>query len=380
MHAHATHIQLASSTDRVMQIEVSTSPDRTFTVEARHYVLACGGLENARLLLASRDLEPSGVGNRHGNVGRYYMSHMAGVIATIKLHDAERGFVYNYERDSQGVYCRRRLWVTPEAQLRTGTANGIGLLHQQAVEAVDHRNALFSASFLAKSYITAFKRRSLGEAVQVLRSDRSARRGHWLVVLRNLHLLVPEAARFGQRRWLARRRIPSLLGKPSGGQFDLLYNTEHTPNRDSRVELDSERDAFGIPRLTAHVAFSPLDFETVMQFHEQVARRLEVSGVGRLIYKREDVRAHLAEQVDYFNTKAHHIGTTRMSLRPEDGVVDANSRVHGIDNLYVTGSSVFPTSGHANPTLTIVALAVRLAAHLRNRVQVDDVAAKVAAR
>lgn len=366
MHAHAIQIHLdRTRKERVAGLDVATKPGAGFKVVAQNYVLACGGLENPRLLLASRDVEPAGIGNRHGNVGRFYMSHFVSSIASVELRDPSDAFIYDFERDAEGVYCRRRMWITPEAQRRTQMGNAIAFFHRPPIEDVQHQSALFSATYLAKSYGSAFGTRRVRGAFETLRRDRDARRDHWEVVLRDLHHAVPQTARLVQLRWLSGRRLPTILGEPAGNRFGLRYSTEHAPNPESRVELESRRDAFGLPRLSVHAAFSRLDFDTIVQFHELVAHRLEESGVGRLRYDQEDIRAELASYAERFYSHAHHLGTTRMSTAPDEGVVDRDSRVHGVDNLYVTGGSVFATGGHANPTLTIVALAARLADHLR---------------
>jgi choline dehydrogenase-like flavoprotein len=163
---------------------------------------------------------------------------------------------------------------------------------------------------------------------------------------------------------LVKRRLPSVLGTPTGNQIELFYHTEHAPNPDSRVRLDAIRDELGVPRLLTHVAFSDLDFDTVVRLHSIIDDRLLETGLGRVRYD-DDPRRLLEHHVTQFNSQGHHLGTTRMSRSPEDGVVDVDCRVHGVANLYVAGGSVFPTSSHANPTLTIVALAVRLADHLK---------------
>jgi choline dehydrogenase-like flavoprotein len=365
MHGHATRLDLSSDGSQIIGVRAATTPGHGFNVVADDYVLACGGLENARLLLASNDVEPRGIGNGHGNVGRYYMTHLMGVVGGIELSAGTQGLAYGFERDAEGVYCRRRIWVTPEAQKRAQTANAVAFLYRPNISDAGHRSALFSSTYLAKAYVTAFRRRGPRQVWEALRADRSARREHWLVVLKDLPRAVPEALRLFQQRWLTKRRLPSVLGRP-GSRIDLFYHTEHVPNPESRVELDTVPDDFGMPRLRTHIAFSPLDFDTVVTLHEAVARRLTETGLGVLRYHDTDVRAKLADHVKHFNSQGHHLGTTRMSARPEDGVVDPDCRVHGLANLYIAGGSVFPTGGHANPTLTIVALAARLADHLRN--------------
>jgi choline dehydrogenase-like flavoprotein len=159
-----------------------------------------------------------------------------------------------------------------------------------------------------------------------------------------------------------------VLAQPTGKRFELLYVTEHLPNRASRVGLDGERDRFGVPRLGVSVAFSDLDVETVVGLHDAIAARLVESGTGRLHYNRDSMPAAVRDNLAHFNSGAHHLGTTRMASNPKWGVVDADGRVFSLDNLFVCGGSVFPTGGHANPTLTIVALALRLSDLLKRKV------------
>lgn len=365
MYASAVHLQLAPDRQRLASVKAACGPGAEFDVTANDYVLACGGLENARLLLASNDVAPGGVGNENDNVGRYYMSHLSGVVAGVELRDADHGFTYGFDRDDEGVYVRRRLWVTAAAQSQAKIGNCTIQFDRPNIANAGHRSALFSSTYLAKTYLGALRTRSLKGARESLRSEAGALKEHWNAVVRGFPQLLPEAVHLVKDRWLAKRRLPIVLGTPSGNHFELLFVGEHTPNPESRVSLSAERDAMGMPRLSVHVAFSDLDVDTVVGLHEIIAARFTGSGTGQLRYETGDIRAKLTSYFGEFNSAAHHIGTTRMARRPEDGVVDRDSRVFGVDNLFVAGSSVFPTGGHANPTLTIVALALRLADHLK---------------
>ena len=128
--------------------------------------------------------------------------------------------------------------------------------------------------------------------------------------------------------------------------------------------MSAERDAFGLRRVTVLPAFSDVDIETIVELHRLLAERFDKTGLGRVEFNEARLREHASDYPRHFNSQAHHLGTTRMSGGPADGVVDANCEVHDVRGLFVMGGSVFPTGGHANPTLTIVALSVRLAAHL----------------
>ncbi len=365
--ASALRLVLSSDGGRVARVVAATAPGAEFSVEARDVVLAAGGLENPRLLLASNDVLPEGVGNSHGNVGRFYMSHVSNVVASVELNDPDAGFIFGFERDAEGVYVRRRLWVTPEGQASRQIGNAAAVFHRPDIADPSHGNSLFSSTYLAKTYIGALRENGVRGFRRALHSDAGLRSQHWRVLGRNMPRLAPDSVHLVQSRWLARRRLPMVLGQKTGRQFDLLVASEHTPNPNSRVTLGSDQDTLGMPRLCVHVAFSDLDTETVVGFFELVRARLTESRTGRGLWDSDALRAEVQERLAQFNSEAHHLGTTRMAARPEDGVVDADCRVHGVENLFVSGGSVFATSGQANPTLTIVALSTRLAAHLRSR-------------
>jgi len=141
-------------------------------------------------------------------------------------------------------------------------------------------------------------------------------------------------------------------------RFDLHVSMEPTPTPDSRVTLTDERDALGMPRVNLHWAFAPDDFQSIERGIEVLGRELGRAGVAR-VYRAK------AEDVQPILFGCHHMGTTRMHVDPSLGVVDAHGEVHGVSGLYVGGSSVFPAAGFSNPTLTIVALALRMAARLQ---------------
>jgi choline dehydrogenase-like flavoprotein len=365
LHAHATRLQLAPGGGSLEEVLAATSPGRAFRVRAKRYVLACGALENARLLLASNDVAACGVGNESDCVGRYYQSHLFGVVAWAQLRDPAHGFMYEFERDRAGVYCRRRFWLTPEAQRARRAGNAIGFFFRPPFGSAVHRSALFSATYLGKFFLTTLKRYSLREGWRRVRENRRALGEHFRVVLRNAPGLVPQVARLIRQRFFAKRRLPIVLTPRKANHFHLFYQSEHAPNRESRVVLHAEKDDFGMPRLDVRIRFGEADFATPIELHRVLKERFLASGVGDFHYDEDALRTKLAEEVHRFNSNAHHIGTTRMSDDPGHGVVDRHGRVHTVDNLYVAGASVLPTSSHANPTLTLVALTLRLAAHLK---------------
>jgi choline dehydrogenase-like flavoprotein len=124
-------------------------------------------------------------------------------------------------------------------------------------------------------------------------------------------------------------------------------------------------DDFGMPRLETRICFSEIDYHTIRTFISLFKERLETSGLGTFHLSDGDKEFLTHPELQQFNSNSHNIGTTRMAESPEQGVVNPNCKVHGVENLFIAGSSVFPTSSHANPTLMIIALALRLADHLK---------------
>ena len=227
-----------------------------------------------------------------------------------------------------------------------------------------HRDPLFSAAYLAKHYGHVARQGSPGAVLAALRASTDIQREHWDVIAGTRADSIRSMGRIFRDRYLAKRRLPSVLAPPSAAEHHILYQTEHAPNRDSRILLSGERDALGLRRITARPAFSAVDTETVIELHRVLAERFDKTGFGQVDFSEPRLREHLSDYPRHFNSQAHHLGTTRMSDGPSTGVVDVNCQVHDVHGLFVAGGSVFPTGGHANPTLTMVALAVRLAEHL----------------
>jgi choline dehydrogenase-like flavoprotein len=367
MHSHALHLQLEPGGRNVRHVEAATSPDHRFRVKARQVVVACGSLENARLLLASNDVLKQGIGNTHDLVGRYYQSHRFGVCGYAILKNPLKDFIYEFEKDAEGVYCRRRFWLTPQAQEREHTCNVVGFFFRSATSNAEHRNAMVSCVLLVKM-ILGGARRGPRRLLEILRDQRKELIEHAGIVIKDGPGIFGQLAAVVYTRLFQKRRLPMVLPPLKVNRFPLFFQTEHAPNRDSRVVLDPDsRDAFGMPRLDVQIRFSEIDHHTCRVFVELFRKRLEASGAGSFHVAEHEWRRLLHPEEFDFNSNSHNIGTTRMAFTPDKGVVDPNCKVFGIDNLYMAGASVFPTSSHANPTLMIVALALRLADHLKGQ-------------
>ena len=310
-------------------------------MQATTYVLAAGGLENPRLLLASTARSPRGVGNGSDLVGRYYLDHPRGEgLATVDLRDlaprqVERLLLLGEKSKSE--YGKVQLRVTfPETMQREETLLNHSL-HAHLVS--DIHNA--PGYVAARRLVERLRNRDRG-APGDLRADAMA-----------MVKGGPQLVRLGARHVTAR-------GRPS--ELVVIDQMEQEPDPDSRVTVDHRRlDRYGLPRLQVDWRIGSSTYRSQRRMHRLFGDILERVGITTFhsqVLERPD------EVPELWDMK-HPSGTTRMSPSPHHGVVDSDCRVHGLANLYIAGSSTFPTVGHANPTLVIVALAARLADHLR---------------
>jgi choline dehydrogenase-like flavoprotein len=303
LFANAVEIVANEAASAVERVRVATLSGRRFDVRARAFVLATGGIENPRLLLASNGVQREGLGNGRGLVGRFFMEHPRVVSGA---------------------------WLPSSDALR------LGLYRPHP------RGRVENVALLTVSDAT-------------LRSER---------MLSFASLLAREAELPEFEVSLARmvHEMDAAPGGPADRASFLLGECEQAPNPESRVRLVEERDALGMPRVQLEWRLSALDKRSLRRGHEILARELARAGLGRLQQLLSEDDHRWPEELA---GGRHHMGTTRMHADPARGVVDADCRLHGVSNLYVAGSSVFPTGGAASPTLTIVALALRLADHLR---------------
>jgi choline dehydrogenase-like flavoprotein len=294
------------ATRSITQVRAASVTGRTLRVRAPLFVLAAGGIENARLLLLAN------VDDQSGMVGRCFMEHPRDVSCRLVPADPrlfERCGFYDIHRGTHGIVVGR-LAFTDEARRREELA-AMSITLQPL------------PSTLRWPVAESLRTRLLGPRLRV---------------------------RTGWSRVPGRhRRSPA---------FELLINLEQAPDPDNRITLGNDRDRFGLPRAAIHWRWRARDQQNLVRIHAIVAAELERHGLGRV-----EVRAGALPDPNAH----HHMGTTRMHRDPRYGVVDEHARVHGLSNLFVAGSSLFPTSGFANPTLTVVALALRLAEQLDKR-------------
>ena len=335
-------------------------------LRARSYVLAMGGLEVTRFLLAVQRERPATFGGAGGPLGRYYMGHATGSIADIVLDDPARAADLDFVRDESGTYVRRRFTLSEEAQRRHRVLNTSFYLDNPPFYEHEHRNATLSLVFLGL-VIPPVGRRILAEGIRLrhvgLRPYRIA--AHIGNVLRRPWRAAADVADILARRYVSAVRKPGFVLRNEGGRYALHYHAEQLPNPDSRLTLRMEADGASV--LEVDFRYLEDDIDSLLRCHDLLDQELRTAGVGHLEYLAASPAAVRAMAWEQATDGFHSIGTTRMSADPAAGVVDRDCRVHGTSNLYIASSSVFPTSGEANPTFLAAALAVRLAHHLMKR-------------
>ena len=372
--ARETTADGASSVER---LEASRGDGRAVTIRAARYVIAAGGLESTRLLLASTREHAGGIGNHSGHLGRWYMAHVEMRVARVRFTTPPAMTIYAHERDGDGVYVRRRFTLSEETQLAQRLPNvAIWLVNPEVGDATHGSGVLSFVYLMLRSPLgSRFVAEGIRQAHLKTRRPTTVR-AHLRNVVRDLGPATAFALTFGYRRFVRRgRKVPGFFVRSATNTYPLLYHGEHLPHRESYVELTAERDALGMRRLRTHLHFDEEDVGAVRRAHETLDRALREQGLGEVELLYDDVEEAVREQL--FGGY-HQAGTTRMSAQAEDGVVDGNLAVHGFDDLFVASSSTFPTSSQANSTFTLVAFALRLADRLAGELDRKPVPLEVA--
>lgn len=343
----------------------AAAPGRKLTVKARHYVLATGGLETPRLLMNSDGTRRGGLGNQSGALGRFYMCHVENTLGLLRLQPSTRAATVHFERTPDGIYARRKFTLTPAAQQREGLLNCAARLHYPLIADPSHRNGVLSAMYLVKDMIIPEYRRKLATIELANRDLLSRDARFWASHMANIGIDSLGVARFGvdwmRRRILARRKLPFVAFESRDGSYPLDVNAEQIPDEVNAVTLTDTPDADGLRQIKVHWRLAGQDVDSLLRTMHVMRQAFAQSGCAML-----ELGDGIEDQIRASTpVGGHHIGTARMADSPSQGVVDRHCRVHGLDNLHLAGAAVFPTCGHANPTLTIVALSVRLAERLK---------------
>ncbi|WP_138734661.1 GMC oxidoreductase [Modestobacter excelsi] len=343
--------------------------DRVVPVTARTYALACGGLGTTRLLLSLQREHPALFGGPSGALGRYYMGHLTGSIATIVLARPDDFGDWGFQRDQDGTFVRRRFTLAQEAQRREGILNTSFHLGNLPFHDAGHRSGGLSLVYLALRAPVVGSRLVQRETRR--RNDRPVAHqlgAHVRNVLRHPARAFADVAGVAHQRYLASPRRSVFVLRSDAGTYALRYHAEQVPQQDNRVTLNDGTGRDGLPGIDIDFRYSRQDVDSVLRAHDVLDQQLRSAGYGHLEY--HDAVAGREDSVQAQSMDGYHqIGTVRMSADPGDGVVDPDCRVHGVRNLYVASSAVFPTAGEANPTFMAVTLAVRLAHHLAGQLR-----------
>jgi len=295
-------------------------------VKAKYFVLACSTIQNARLLLAANKQAAKGLGNDYDHVGRYFMEHLEIKSAELWLTRPDQLKLYEYDSTRRP---RAELAITPEVQRKHSILNGTASL--TPLEVARRQKAIID-----------------------MWSDEDPRKS-----------LDSLQAGFSEDE------------EPQPNQkyqaFELFTRIEQAPNPLSRITLDTEVDALGVPRSKLHWVLTSLEKRSIRKLYELIGQQVGRVGAGRV-----KLMEYLHDEKDetwpaFTGGGWHHMGTTRMTDNPKTGVVDQQCKIHSLSNLYMAGASCFATAGAANPTLTLVALTLRLSDHLKSKFRKGDV-------
>jgi choline dehydrogenase-like flavoprotein len=328
-HANVIDIKTDENASTVQYVVAKNHAGKTIKFSAKYYILACCAIQNSRLLLSSDSVAKNGLGNDRDLVGRYWMEHPELKTGELWINHPDRLKLYVYN-DGYDAKVRAEIGLTEEKQVEQKILNcSLSLSPLDIAQNMKPIIETWSKDDPRESYKSTEK------------SNIRAVRKKWL----------------------------HMFDSHKQQSFELFTRLEQAPNASSRITLDTERDSLGMRRSNLHWALSDLDKETIRATHLFIANQFGISGIGRI-----KVLEFLDEKGDYSWPSStgggwHHMGTTRMHDLPEKGVVDKNCQVHGISNLFVAGSSCFTTGGAVNPTLTLIALSLRLSDHIAGRLQ-----------
>lgn len=328
-YANVTDITANENVSSIRQVTIKNYAGKEHTVRAKLFVLACCSIQTSRLLLANNKQAPQGLGNDNDLVGRYFMEHPEIKTGEMWLNHNNPLKLYNYTPPATKI--RAELAMSPEKQRELKVMNAtVSLMPLEFFNKRQPAVKLFSNQDPRKSMDTFIKYSSLDK--------------------RN----------FMQR----------MFSKSVYSAYGLYTRTEQQPNPNSRVVLSNEKDELGVPRADLNWQLSPIDKKTVFELNKLIGEQVAIAGIGRVKLADWLADETVKDLPDFTSGGWHHMGTTRMSDTPKTGVVDANCKIHSLSNLYVAGSSCYVTGGAVNPTLTVVAISLRLAAHLKDKIKV----------
>ncbi len=323
-HANVCDIKANESVSSIKDVTLKTLEGKSHTVRARKFVLACGAMQNARLLLASNKQAKAGIGNDNDLVGRYFMEHLEVESARFILPSPGPMKLYTVDIFISKFFGELSLSAAKQKELKS----------------LNCTSSLRPDSFSRDSPLSIERYpEDAAETIQLMEN-------------------MEKAAQSGNMDLIDHSQIKV---------YSMHTRLEQAPNPDSRISLSDEKDALGMPRTKLDWQLSALDKHSIRSFYQTVGEEAGRLGIGR-IQMSDWLLTDDPMWPSYLGGGWHHMGTVRMHDDPKQGVVDANCKIHGIDNLYVAGSATFPTAGAANPTHTVIAMTLRLSDHLKQEV------------
>jgi choline dehydrogenase-like flavoprotein len=326
-YANAVDITSGETVSSVNKITVKNYAGKEHTVKAKYFIIACGAIQNARILLACNKQASQGLGNDHDLVGRFFMEHLEiksgelwfDRLIPLKLYQMEFGV----------TKMRAELAISAKKQEEFKILNGTVSLSPLALAN--------NTRPMIEVWSGSDPRRNLDNLFENFK---------------NASQVKPPPENSGINK-----------------AFELFTRVEQAPNPSSRITLNTEKDSLGMPRSILHWVLTPMEKKSIRKIDELIGQQVGLAGIARV-----KVLDYLKDEKDnswpsFTGGGWHHMGTTRMSDDAKTGVVDANCKVHGMANLYIAGSSCFVTAAAPNPTLTLIALSLRLSDHLKQRIK-----------
>lgn len=341
-----------------LYVLASSNREEPVLIKAAQFVLAAGAQESTRFLLRNAVLFRN-LGFTPPALGRYYQGHLSGKIASVRFRGDPRKTDYGFLRDIDGSYIRRRFQFSASYLKANNLLNTAIWLDNPLYYDPKHRSGAMSFMYLAMLMpILGKKLAPPAIAHSITKGKRTGIGKHLLNILRGLpgSLFIPASIFF--RRYCLKRKLPGVFLYSPQNRYALHFHAEQLPHTANRMELSGDGETLQIS-----YGLTKADIDSVIQLHKELDSQLRAMGCGELEYWFPP--AALPDAIRKMSKDGlHQCGTTRMADAPENGVVDANLKLWGTDNVYVCSSSVFPTSGQANPTFLLGMFAVRLAAHL----------------
>jgi hypothetical protein len=356
LRTRCTQLNLNHDGSTVESITVS-SGNKTVNINAQRFVICGGGLETTRLMLMARK-KCLAWKRFDGVLGHYYACHYDTIFGSLRFNSDRPKF--NFQKTSDGVYARRKLHFSADFQSEKSLLNSTFRLHFPAYADPSHGSGVLSVIYLAKSILASEHQEILNHGHTVTNGNQKT--SHHI---KNIVCDIGSVFSFGLD-WLfkiklAKRKLPYTLIPNKNGTYPLEFNSEQVPDVNNRIELLSDVDSNGMHRIAIHWKLTQTDIESGIESFKCLQAMLAKTKQCQLEFDPEQLRQQISTALP---VGGHHMGTTRMGNCASTSVVDNDCKAHGVNNLYIVSASVFPTSSHANPTLTIVALALKLAKHL----------------